>query len=207
MLWCGKHKTVAGWTWKQGSKHAETEAVNPHSQKATAGNVWSLCSPWQRECTPGSQRTLPAISGEKRSTNHRSYYRMPLTTIITSQHSGNDWQDGVSRHGNRLRISPLVAGKKCACMISPMSDGQEREVKVHNVYVQSTVMMSLWADQTSDHAENVLNMWNMTWKWQYFEHACDRVIKLLPTSDLVTGKRDQVFLDFIMRRNAFVLLN
>lgn len=35
----GLENTAAGWTRKQGSKHAETEAVNPHSQKATAGNV------------------------------------------------------------------------------------------------------------------------------------------------------------------------
>lgn len=35
-------------------------------------------SQWQRECTPRSHRTLPAISEEKRSTSHRGYNRILL---------------------------------------------------------------------------------------------------------------------------------
>lgn len=35
----GKHTTTAaGRTWKQGITHAETEAVNPRSQRVTAGS-------------------------------------------------------------------------------------------------------------------------------------------------------------------------
>lgn len=90
----------------------------PTPKRLRLGTCKVLYYPWQRECTPGSHRTLQAISEEKRSTNHEDYSRIPLITIIASLHSGNEWHDCVFKHSNTRNFPFSGWLEMCLCDIS-----------------------------------------------------------------------------------------
>lgn len=153
----------------------------PTPRRLQLGMREVLYSPWQRECTPGSRRTLPASSEEKRSTNHRSY-RIPIQREI-NRHSHHvtsrwDWQTAyLVTADSQLPLQTLVKNKNVS-MISLVSNRREETGRSESAQrlcsAHSNDVKVPHEDQPSDRAENVSTTSNANKERPGFEYNADK---------------------------------